>query len=165
MQYSKTLMEIYKMETNGRSAKRRVAMILVNLYVLMTVLYYILLPYILEHVPFMAMVGGHINYYAFLAAYSLSDTQHPIRHAVSYLMAVIEIAYPLALLCCYLLAVLKKRYRPFWVLAVINIILLLGIIVLCASCAGVYWWSYASIWFDLIGNTLYCVAFFKISRC
>lgn len=144
--------------------RQKTAKMLVNLYVLMTVLYYVLLPYVLEGFPIIASLGGHINYYAFLAAHSLSGTQYLFQHAVAYLMITIEIAYPIALLCCYLLAVIKKKYKPFGILAVINITLLLGMILMCALCAGVYWWSNASIWFDLIGNALYCVAFFQVTR-
>ena len=58
--------------------RQKTAKMLVNLYVLMTVLYYVLLPYVLEGFPIIASLGGHMHFLLripFRAHNTFSSTQ------------------------------------------------------------------------------------------
>lgn len=114
--------------------------------------------------PF-SMVGGHANYYFFMIALFASET-HIIflRRVTAYAMLIVEIIYPIALILFYFLALRKKNYLPFLLLAVFNVIVTLIAVLLGAFSTAPPQLPKINFCMDVIGNAAFCIGYFFCYR-
>ncbi len=134
---------------------------LVHIYGAMSILFYLFIPVFGVDIPIFCFLGGHVNYYAFLGALVVSQLEnHVITTVAIDTMLFIEILYPMLLLAFYLLAIIKSRFFPFGLLAVLSNLFTLFVIILSMLCAEGFALPEIFIFCNLIGNTGYCIAFF-----
>lgn len=138
--------------------------LLVHVYSAMTILFYIVGPFLIE-IPLLGALGGHANYYAFIAALSMSGTAwNVLRYFVFWGMLTVEIIYPVLFLVFYLLSIRKKQYIPFGSLAISNLIIIVCSYLIINIAGGDGFELTAFFVCDFLGNICYCSLYFWLVR-
>lgn len=143
--------------TDGKYKDTRNALsLLVHTYSVMTILFYVALPFLFEFPLFWAL-GGHVNYYAFIAALAMSGTGWSmVRYCVFYGMLAVEFLYPVLFFVFYFLAVRKKKYLPYVVLAAANFLIMLCSLGAIAVFGDGSFELTPQIVCDVLGNICFC---------
>lgn len=136
-------------------------------YMAMTVLFYVLLPVAFDCAPLHA-VGGHASYYALMWGLRLEDSAWVAVPVLQKIFAFIAIAYPIALIVCYIVLLRKRSALPFGILTVFSWLLTFAMLPMSVVMAIVnktplefeplFWW------FDAIGNAVFCYYYFVFYR-
>ena len=96
-----------------KNQRDRMLLVLINVYIFATILYYVFLRNIVDTLPIVALLGGHVNYYALIGALCLTEAHPAMQGFITSVMVVVEIAYPLLLLFSYFIAIRKRKYKFF----------------------------------------------------
>ena len=145
-----------------KNQRDRMLLVLINVYIFATILYYVFLRNIVDTLPIVALLGGHVNYYALIGALCLTEAHPAMQGFITSVMVVGEIAYPLLLLFSYFIAIRKRKYKFFAGMVIFNIVFLLTMTILCFYVANANWLLSTSVWADILGNSLYSYVLFRL---
>lgn len=136
-------------------------------YMVMTAIFYVLLPVVMRIAPLQA-VGGHASYYALMWGLMLEDVSWSAGPVLQKVFAVIALGYPVALITCYIILLRKRCVLPFGILAIFSWLLTTALLVVAIVSLitnglpqGNSSWGG---WFAVVGNAVYCYYYFSFYK-